>query len=61
MIVTCSILISATALSQERKYQIFTPEDLLYYDGGNGRPAYVEVDVIVCDASKSEYWKGGDT
>ncbi len=59
MIVACSILISATAFSKEREYQILTPEDLLYYDGSNGRPAYVVVDGIVYDVSKSEYWKGG--
>ena len=59
MIVACTILISASAFSQERKYQVFTPEDLLYCDGSNGRPAYVVVDGIVYDVSKSEYWKGG--
>jgi len=59
MIVACSILISASAFSQEIKYQIFTPEDLLNYDGSNGRPAYVVVDGIVYDLSKNEYWKGG--
>jgi predicted heme/steroid binding protein/uncharacterized membrane protein len=57
--VVCSILISASAFSQETKYQIFTPADLLYYDGSNGRPAYVVVDGIVYDVSESEYWKGG--
>ncbi len=59
MIVACSILISASAFAQERKYQIFTQEDLSYNDGSNGRPAYVVVDGIVYDVSKSEYWKGG--
>jgi len=59
IIVVCSILISASAFPQETKYQIFTPEDLLYYDGSNGRPAYIVVDGIVYDFSESEYWKGG--
>jgi predicted heme/steroid binding protein/uncharacterized membrane protein len=59
IIVACSILISASAFSQERKYQVFTPVDLSYYDGSNGRPAYVVVNGIVYDVSKSEYWKGG--
>jgi len=59
MIAACFILISASAFSQERKYQVFTPEDLSYYDGSNGRPAYVVVDGIVYDVSKSKYWKGG--
>ena len=47
MIVACSILICASAFSQERKYQVFTREDLSSYDGGNGRPAYVVADGIV--------------
>lgn len=55
----CSILISAPVFAQETKYRLFTPEDLLYYDGSNGRPSYVVVDGIVYDVSESEYWKGG--
>ena len=43
----CSILIAATAFAKETKYQIFTPADLLYFDGGNGRPAYVVAEGIV--------------
>lgn len=58
-ILVCSILISAPVFAQDGKYRIFTPEDLSYYDGSNGRPAYVVVDGIVYDVSKSEYWKGG--
>jgi predicted heme/steroid binding protein/uncharacterized membrane protein len=57
--VVCSILISASVFAQETKYRGFTAQDLSYYDGSNGRPAYVVVDGIVYDLSKSEYWKGG--
>jgi predicted heme/steroid binding protein len=57
--VVCSILISASVFAQETKYQMFTTEDLLYYDGSKGRPTYVVVDGIVYDVSESEYWKGG--
>jgi len=55
----CSILISASVFAQETKYRIFTPEELLYYDGSKGRPAYVVVDGIVYDVSASNYWKNG--
>jgi predicted heme/steroid binding protein len=59
IILVCSILISASVFAQETKYRIFTPEDVLYYDGRNGRPAYVVADGIVYDVSESELWKGG--
>jgi predicted heme/steroid binding protein/uncharacterized membrane protein len=57
--VVCSIFISASVFAQETKYRTFTAQELSYYDGSNGRPAYVVVDGIVYDVSKSEYWKGG--
>jgi predicted heme/steroid binding protein len=59
MIVACSMLIVATAFAKETKYQIFTPADVLYYDGSNGTAVYVVADGIVYDVSKGEYWKGG--
>jgi len=57
--VVCSILISASVFAQETKYRALTVQDLSYYDGSNGRPAYVVVDGIVYDVSESQYWKGG--
>ncbi len=56
---TCAILISASALAEEAKNRTFTPQQLSYYDGRNGKPAYVAVDGIVYDVSGSNYWKNG--
>lgn len=35
----------------------FTLEELLQYDGKNGRPAYVAVNGIVYDVSNSSAWQ----
>lgn len=37
----------------------FTKEILSYYNGQNGRPAYVAVDGIVYDVSESPLWQNG--
>jgi predicted heme/steroid binding protein/rhodanese-related sulfurtransferase len=36
-----------------------TPEELSYYDGEDGRPAYVAVDGIIYDLTRSRLWRGG--
>ncbi len=38
----------------------FTPEELAYYDGKEGRPAYVAVNGIVYDVSSLARWAGGN-
>jgi predicted heme/steroid binding protein/uncharacterized membrane protein len=58
-IVLCSILISARAFAEKSKDPTFTEQQLSFYDGRNGRPAYVAVDGIVYDVSNSKYWKNG--
>jgi predicted heme/steroid binding protein len=40
--------------------RIFTPEELAYYDGKDGRPAYVAVNGIVYDVSSVALWAGGN-
>lgn len=42
-----------------RQPREFTLEELLQYDGMNGRPAYVAVEGIVYDISNEEKWAGG--
>jgi predicted heme/steroid binding protein len=39
--------------------KVFTLDELKKYDGKNGNPAYVAVNGIVYDVSKSSRWKGG--
>ena len=36
-----------------------TIEDLAYYDGKDGKDAYVAVDGIVYDMTNSSYWRNG--
>jgi predicted heme/steroid binding protein/uncharacterized membrane protein len=59
LFLTCAILIATPALSQERKNRVFTPQQLSFYDGRNGKPAYIAVDGIVYDVSESKYWENG--
>jgi predicted heme/steroid binding protein len=42
-----------------RKMKIFKREDLAYYDGQEGRPAYIAFDGRVYDVSGSFLWKNG--
>ena len=58
-IVVCTILISARTFAEQAKDPTFTAQQLSFYDGRNGRPAYVAVDGIVYDVSESKYWKNG--
>lgn len=37
----------------------FTLEELAYYDGSSGKPAYAAVNGIVYDVSKEAVWGGG--
>lgn len=37
----------------------FTEDELLEYDGRDGRPAYVAFDGVVYDVSASFLWRGG--
>lgn len=37
----------------------FTLEELSYYDGSDGRPAYVAVNAVVYDVSELPAWGGG--
>lgn len=38
----------------------FTLEELAQYDGKDGREAYVAVDGVVYDVTRSSLWKGGE-
>jgi predicted heme/steroid binding protein len=44
---------------QNGSTKIFTTEELAYYDGGEGRPAYVAVNGVVYDVSSKMRWAGG--
>lgn len=48
-----------TSKDESWKSKKFTSKQLKYYDGKNGRPAYVAVDKIVYDVTNSKYWKSG--
>jgi predicted heme/steroid binding protein len=37
----------------------FTPDELKFYDGRDGRPCYTACDGIVYDVSESYFWQGG--
>jgi cytochrome b involved in lipid metabolism len=52
-------LVSSSTYALETKPRVFTPEELSFYNGKNGNPAYVVVDGIVYDISASNYWKNG--
>ncbi|MBC7190561.1 cytochrome B5 [Candidatus Aerophobetes bacterium] len=41
------------------KKQKFTEKELVFYDGKNGRPAYIAFKGKVYDVSASFLWKGG--
>lgn len=43
----------------EQELQGITREELAYYDGMNGRPAYVAINGIVYDMSDAARWAGG--
>ncbi len=51
--------VSSSTYALETKPRVFTPEELSFYNGKNGNPAYVVVDGIVYDVSASNYWKNG--
>ncbi len=58
--VILAFFIFPSALAQERnEARTFTRLELSYFDGRNGRPAYVAVDGIVYDVSHSNHWKNG--
>ena len=59
LILVSSVLISVRVFAAESKDPTFTEQQLSFYDGRNGRPAYVAVDGIVYDVSESPYWKNG--
>lgn len=46
--------------AQPQETRSFTPEELAYYDGKDGRPAYVAVNGIVYDVSSLMRWAGGN-
>lgn len=51
---------SNTSVDEEESTDaVFTTETLAYYDGKEGRPAYVAVDGIVYDLTNSDYWRNG--
>jgi len=51
---------SNTSVDEEESTDdVFTAETLAYYDGKEGRPAYVAVDGIVYDLTNSDYWRNG--
>jgi len=39
---------------------VFTAATLAYYDGKEGRPAYVAVNGVVYDLTDSDYWRNGN-
>lgn len=39
--------------------RVFTPEELLKYDGQNGNPAYIAISGIVYDVTNDRHWKNG--
>ena len=54
------VLITApTVFAQETKNRRFTQEELAFYNGTKGRPAYVAVEEKVYDVSENQYWKNG--
>ncbi len=59
LILISAIFITESALAQETKERTFTSQQLSFYDGRAGKPAYVAVDGIVYDVSGSNYWKNG--
>jgi len=59
VILISAIFISESALAQETKERTFTHQQISFYDGREGKPAYVAVDGVVYDASGSNYWKNG--
>ena len=52
-------LIASSTYARETKARVFTPEEISFYNGKNGNPAYIVVDGIVYDVSASTYWEGG--
>ena len=51
---------SNTSVDEEESTDdVFKTETLAYYDGKEGRPAYVAVDGIVYDLTNSDYWRNG--
>jgi predicted heme/steroid binding protein len=51
---------SATDESEEtEESDVFTAQTLAYYDGQEGRPAYVAVDGVVYDVTNSTRWRNG--
>jgi predicted heme/steroid binding protein len=46
-------------LAEKAKLTEITPEELAYYDGKNGRPAYVAVRNIVYDVTGFTTWADG--
>ncbi len=51
--------VPAPESSVEPEQRSFTVEELAYYDGSNGKPAYVAVDGIVYNVSEVARWAGG--
>jgi predicted heme/steroid binding protein len=51
--------ISPSAYALKTKNRIFTPVELSFYNGANGKPAYVAVDGVVYDVSASNSWRSG--
>lgn len=55
----CSDLKKLSIEENFRQQREFTMEELSYYDGSSGRPAYVAVNGIVYDVSNDPTWGGG--
>ncbi|MBH1939393.1 hypothetical protein I5677_00635 [Mobilitalea sibirica] len=45
--------------TKEAQLQVFTPQELAYYDGTEGKPIYVAVNNVVYDLSAAPAWVGG--
>ncbi len=54
-----TFLLSDEIKSNDWRNRKFTAEELKKYNGLNGMPAYVAVNGVVYDVSKSKYWKKG--